>query len=141
MSVVRNINQTVYICAISLKMKRITNGIAHFFRFFLLLLFISYYGSISFFYHAHLVNGQIICHSHPFKSEPNTKNPFQSHTHSPEEYALIHQLSKTNWENAGFASTIPEPVVNVYNLSCWVISPAITISKYSIAQLRAPPVC
>ena len=122
-------------------MKRITNGIGHFFRFFLLILFISYYGSISFFYHAHLVNGQIICHSHPYKTEPNSKNPFESHSHSPDAYTLIHQLSETNWENTGFASTVPEPVVNIYNLTSWVISPAITITKYSIAQLRAPPVC
>lgn len=122
-------------------MKRITNGIAHFFRFFLLLLFLSYYGSISFFYHAHLVNGQIICHSHPFKSEPNNKNPFESHSHTPEAYTLIHQLSETNWDNTGFTSSIPEPVVMFCNLSYCYFTPAVTINKYFSTQLRAPPVC
>ena len=61
------------------------NKISVFLRFLLLILFVSYYGSITLFYHAHRVNEQIIVHSHPFNN--------QEHSHSAAQYDLIKILS------------------------------------------------
>jgi hypothetical protein len=45
----------------------------------LLILFLGYYGSITLFYHSHLVLGTTLVHSHPYKSDPTAK-PIHSHT-------------------------------------------------------------
>ena len=60
-------------------------------RYFLLLLFLGYYGSITLFNHTHIVNGVAIVHSHPY-------NPFSgkkpiNHHHSTNEFIFIHFLS------------------------------------------------
>jgi hypothetical protein len=65
----------------------------------LLLLFISYYGSITLFWHSHKLGYTTIFHSHPF-GNPN-------HTHTTAQYDLIKVLSET----AGF--------VTVTGLSVW----------------------
>jgi len=63
-----------------------------FLRYFLLLLFLAYYGSITLFSHTHHVeNGASIVHSHPFKTGTE-KNPV-SHQHSKNEFVLIHLLT------------------------------------------------
>ncbi len=56
----------------------------------LLLLFTGYYGSISFFYHSHIILGDTIVHSHPYKSD-NNGNPL--HSHSEKGYMTIQMLS------------------------------------------------
>lgn len=53
---------------------------------FLPILFIVYIGSISFFTHAHIVNGVTIVHSHPFDSDTN-------HEHTTAEFQLIQHLN------------------------------------------------
>jgi len=45
---------------------------------FLLAIFLSYYGSVNLFYHSHIVLGDTIVHSHPFKSD-NSGKPIHSH--------------------------------------------------------------
>lgn len=73
----------------SLNLKRWANKII---RYFLLFLFLGYFGSITFFSHTHYVeNGIIIVHSHPFSSGTDT-NPV-SHQHSANGFILIHFLS------------------------------------------------
>jgi len=61
-------------------------------RYFLLLLFLGYYGSITLFTHTHYIeNGVIIVHSHPFSSG-TAKNPL-NHQHTAKAYVLIQLLS------------------------------------------------
>lgn len=49
-------------------------------KFFLPLLFLTYWGGISLFNHSHVVNGVIIVHSHPFKA---------NHQHTPDQVETI----------------------------------------------------
>lgn len=58
-------------------------------RFFLLALFISYYGDITFFTHYHVVNGVTIVHSHYFHSDPNEGHREAGHTHTSAEFTVI----------------------------------------------------
>lgn len=59
-------------------------------NYFLVLVFLSYYGSITLFYHTHHVeNGILVVHSHPYESS----NDKEQHHHSQDEYCLIHYLS------------------------------------------------
>jgi hypothetical protein len=60
-------------------------------RYFLLVLFLGYYVSISSFTHTHIVNGVAIVHSHPYNPFSGNK-PF-NHQHSTNEFFLIHFLS------------------------------------------------
>lgn len=63
-------------------------------KYFLLILFLGYYGSITFFVHVHVVNGVTIVHSHPyniFKGKKGDKSP--PHHHSANSYIVIHVLS------------------------------------------------
>ncbi len=57
----------------------------------LLVLFIGYYGSITFFPHSHNVNGVTIVHSHPYKSEKGS-DPLRL-PHTDKEIMLIQALS------------------------------------------------
>jgi hypothetical protein len=45
---------------------------------FVLMLFCSYMVNITCFYHSHVVNGQFVMHSHPYKGTPD--NPGHNHT-------------------------------------------------------------
>jgi hypothetical protein len=56
----------------------------------LLLLFISYYGSITLFWHSHRLGNTVIVHSHPFSNA--------QHSHTAAQYDLIKVLTET----AGF---------------------------------------
>jgi len=60
-------------------------------RYFLLLLFLGYYGSITLFTHTHILSGGTIVHSHPFSSGTG-KNPI-NHQHTTNGYVLIQLLS------------------------------------------------
>lgn len=53
-------------------------------------IFISYFCSITFFTHSHVVNGVTIVHSHPYTTDENG-NP--NHGHTSTEVQLIHALS------------------------------------------------
>lgn len=59
---------------------------------FLLALFLSYYGSITFFSHYHVVNGVTIVHSHFFCGHADADGK-ADHTHSPKELTLIAYLT------------------------------------------------
>ena len=58
-------------------------------KYFFLFLFIGFFGSVTFFNHAHIVNGVTIIHSHPFKSDTNGA---ATHNHTPAGYLLIYFL-------------------------------------------------
>jgi hypothetical protein len=70
----------------------------------LLLLFIAYFSSITFFSHTHYIdNGIVIVHSHPFRSS-GANGPVQ-HQHTSAGFALIYSLNNflTIAAAAGFA--------------------------------------
>jgi len=62
----------------------------------LLLLFVGFFVSISFFKHKHVIDGVLIVHSHPFSSTEN-------HSHSADATNLIQQLSHFESKSAAFA--------------------------------------
>lgn len=73
-----------YLCRLKKEeMKRLLLNIM---RYFLPILFVSYMASITFFGHAHVINGVTVVHSHPFKKG-------SGHYHSSVELQLIHFLS------------------------------------------------
>ena len=59
--------------------------------FLLLIIFLGYYGSITFFSHAHVVDGVTIVHSHPYKSTNGNSRP--DNQHSNKELQVIQLLS------------------------------------------------
>lgn len=66
----------IYKKNIALKIKGIT----------LLLLFVGYFIGINFFPHKHIIDGEVVIHSHPFSTSEN-------HTHSAGTVQLIQLLS------------------------------------------------
>lgn len=121
-------------------MKYFINKLYCFLKFFLLILFIGYYGSITAFYHSHLVYGNVISHSHPYKHNPFNKSPFESHSHSSAAYNLIQQLNETNWNSSPGLSQIPEPIEFYVNRIFICHTVHYSSISYSLAQLRAPPI-
>jgi hypothetical protein len=69
------------------------NSLNNIFKYFFLALFLGYFGSITFFNHAHIIDGSAIVHSHPYKSD-NNGNP--THNHTQNGYLLIHLLKNFN---------------------------------------------
>ncbi|HOG18929.1 MAG TPA: hypothetical protein PKW37_00610 [Salinivirgaceae bacterium] len=57
----------------------------------LLILFLAYYSSITFFPHSHIVDGVTIVHSHPYN--PFSEESPTKHNHQKSEYVLIQLLS------------------------------------------------
>ncbi len=55
--------------------------------YFLLILFMGYFSSITFFSHTHIVDGVVIVHSHPYKAKSGNV-PF-NHNHSKNGFILI----------------------------------------------------
>ncbi len=106
----------------------------------LVLLFVSYYSNITFFYHSHLVNGNIITHSHWFKDFDN-HTPVQSHGHSSEEYIYIHILENTAIDNDVFIPFYTAP--NCLCIEIGFIDDTSCITKSFLAgfYLRGPPLC
>lgn len=56
----------------------------------LLILFLGYYGSITLFYHSHIVLGDTIVHSHPFRTD---SHGFPLHSHTNKGIITVHLLS------------------------------------------------
>lgn len=127
-----------YICLRDFRMKYCNKKISVVFRFLLLILFIGYYSGITLFYHTHLVNGEIIVHSHPFSK--TKQSPFQSHAHSSAAYVQIQHLMQADWESSPDIPQIPEPVIALGEYTIGYTSPFIPANSYSYAQLRAPPI-
>ena len=55
-------------------------------KFFFLAIFLGFLGSTVFFNHTHTIDGKIIVHSHPFKSDGNGK---PVHNHKDTGYLLV----------------------------------------------------
>jgi hypothetical protein len=109
------------------------------FRYLLLILFLGYYCGITLFFHAHLVKGEIIVHSHPFRHDPSNKSPFEQHKHNKGEYALIHLLNKIVLDETEITSLLPKPVVSYIQQNIIPIYGDFQLPDGLGFQLRAPP--
>lgn len=70
-------------------------------KYFFLVIFLGFFGSVTFFNHSHIVNGLTIVHSHPFKSDINGK---PNHNHTGTGFLLVNFLANFV-ATAVFAST------------------------------------
>ncbi|MBU3813205.1 MAG: hypothetical protein H9791_01670 [Candidatus Bacteroides intestinipullorum] len=102
-------------------------------KFALPLIFILYWGGITLFTHTHVVNGVIMVHSHPFKT---------NHQHSQAEAETILILDHYT------TSAIPslEPIVQCFCILLGVLAIPRTIhlrlpQTEDGIRLRAPPYC
>jgi len=107
-------------------------------RYFLLILFLGYYASISSFTHTHIVNGVAIVHSHPYN--PFSKDKPVNHQHSANEFVLIHLLSHflTTVSSLAFSIKIYKAVLRKYILQKNDDNFSNHVFLYSNG-LRAPP--
>jgi hypothetical protein len=85
-------------------------------RYFLLILFLGYFGSITLFTHTHIVNGVAIIHSHPYN--PFSKDKPVNHQHSENGFILIHFLSHflTTVSFLAFSIEVYKAVLRKYTL-------------------------
>lgn len=78
----------------------------------LLLLYIGYFGCVSYYVHSHIYNGVIYVHSHPYKklakeADDNKEPPFETHHHTSAGFFTFNQLSNiASFEAAGSGSEI-----------------------------------
>ena len=104
---------------------------------FLLALFLSYYGSITFFSHYHVVNGVTIVHSHFFCGGSDSDGN-ANHTHTTKELTLIAQLSNfITLVSVALAISIPFFVAKRhYHVKSRVEAP--DRQTFTLSLLRAP---
>ncbi len=97
----------------------------------LLVLFLAYFASISFFTHSHVVDGLTVVHSHPFSSD--------SSDHSEEDLVLIAALSDYLSPELALAPQLPDVIVSAYRV--WQVSLPEPVSAFpvQVPSLRAPP--
>jgi hypothetical protein len=69
---------------------RLKNRFKRIYGYFLLILFLGYYGSITLFYHSHIVNGDTIVHSHPSRTN---SHGVPIHSHTDKGFITVHLLS------------------------------------------------
>ena len=110
-------------------------------KFSLLVLFIGYYSNITLFYHAHIINGEVIIHSHFFKSDADTKTPFKNHSHPLSAFNLIYQLNKMNSEEVIAAIPYPQPILPEHLLLRYFVNQNFFIVTNLSIPSRAPPAC
>jgi hypothetical protein len=114
--------------------------ISRFLSFSLIILFLGYYGSITLFYHVHIIDNQIFVHSHPYKNSNSDKSPVQSHSHSALMLHHIQELNESGWEDIIFS--LNNLIHNNFNYSEILTSSQTEylFHSISITSLRAPPV-
>jgi hypothetical protein len=74
---------------LSFETKRLKKLLSDISKWFFLLLFLEFFGSSTFFSHAHIVDGYTIVHSHPFKHDSKGA---PIHDHPLNAYLLINLL-------------------------------------------------
>ena len=109
-------------------------------RVFLLLLFVSCYSNITMFYHSHLVDGRIVSHSHWFSDFSNDE-PVESHSHTSEEYILIHFVNNLTIEDDITPPEMGEVFRPVFVVNTQCLYSSVSPGIPSVLQSRAPPAC
>lgn len=106
----------------------------------LLILFLGYYGSITFFTHVHIIDGVTIVHSHPYHSLNGNNQPINKHTNK--ELQVIQFLSDffTTKAPVLFSALILRLLLYriLINATEGTYSGSSCFCTYS---LRAPPLC
>jgi hypothetical protein len=99
--------------------------------YFLVILFVLYYGSVTLLGHSHTVNGVTIVHSHPFKSN--------KHQHSTAEFKFISILS--NFISLTIFSIFLIELIKNSSFYKYIIEKPLIISTTHLLSngLRAPP--
>ncbi len=103
-----------------------------FLRLPLMALITAYLVGITFFTHTHIVNHELITHSHPFKDS--------KHSHSEKEFQFIQDIthfSTTTNIVPQFHFDNIETILSVLNTTCF--QNKIYPIPYSLPALRAPP--
>ena len=129
------LTQNLYFC-ILFSMKGFVQMSKKCIAVFLLFLFIGYTGSITLFCHTHIVDKQLVTHSHPYSNVPDTGQ----HTHTSFEFVTLAVLSlllmlaaTSGW----FASIYTIKLLKKTDL---VQNQALS-HHLSTSFLRGPPVC
>jgi hypothetical protein len=105
-------------------------------KYFFLLLFLVFFGSITLFNHAHIVNGITIVHSHPFKTN---SHGLPSHSHTEKGYITIQLLSVITVSFV-FSYFSFKPFASVaYEIAQKIIQGTVIHRFNSLSLLRAPP--
>lgn len=106
---------------------------------FFLALFLSYFSGITFFTHQHVINGEVVVHSHftkhPFSS---SQNQFPDHNHNTQSFHLIASVSSwiSNFiEQAEFFHKLWLTIFSELSEHIVIIS-SIDLDNY---YLRGPP--
>ncbi|TWV12387.1 hypothetical protein FQ707_09940 [Bacteroidaceae bacterium HV4-6-C5C] len=102
------------------------------FKSFLVVLFLYYHIGNTAFIHTHVIQNQIITHSHPFL-------PGAHHGHTSGEIATIAWMNATLAFFAPLASLIYFCVFGIFILQ--IIHIFFTRIKVAVCSLRAPPYC
>ncbi|NJO68868.1 MAG: hypothetical protein HC830_05905 [Bacteroidetes bacterium] len=90
-------------------------------------------------YHVHIVNGNVVSHSHPYKNDNSGKKPYESHSHTLWAFNFIQQIDKAIWEDNSVNPLIPNPAI--FNAESLLKNKSsFTIPGISFfSSLRAPP--
>lgn len=113
--------------------------------YFLLLLYIGYYATVSYYVHPHIYKGIVYLHSHPYEKDTGQSKekqlPFEAnHHHNAANFSTFNQLSNL-FSPAASGSLVIELTLLLLGL-CWVIYyKQKPLSKKELYfSLRAPPV-
>lgn len=114
------------------------NRVEKIMRYFLLFLFLGYYGNITLFTHTHILNGVTIVHSHPYSTGANGKPV--NHQHSEKGFIIIHLLS--NFIATALFLALGIAIVHKF-ITSYLIKICIDFiqrfSGFCTFSLRAPP--
>ncbi len=108
-------------------------------KYFLTLLFIAYYFSITLFYHSHVINGKEVVHSHFYWNAKDTSGKPVKHNHSQSELVTINII--THFVTTVYAGYLFLPVQR-FLLNSFLIPLSESIHNLTSLvgyQLRGPP--
>ncbi len=112
--------------------------------YLLLLLYIGYYGAVSYFIHIHVYNNVVYTHSHPYQKAkgklPDKQLPFEAnHTHNNAGFSTFNQLSNlTSVE--GNSYIFENPILNSQTFEYKEYNQRnVLFVLNSLTRLRAPP--
>ncbi|MGV8092925.1 MAG: hypothetical protein AB2L24_13795 [Mangrovibacterium sp.] len=100
----------------------------------LIVAFTIYYANICFFYHNHVINGNMIVHSH-FHSKAHKEKG----THSEGEFKVIVELSAFHSLQATLCFIGVRPFLFLQAIIGFFLKDSITLKPVSCISLRAPP--
>lgn len=121
----------------SQKIVHLKRHMLHITRWFLPILFMTYFGIVSFFMHVHIVNGVTIVHSHPFSCDGNVP---LDHSHSSSEVQLfIHLAQFAALDGAVSQLHISAEMLLLRTLETVIPTTSHTTTICAVLSWRAPP--